>query len=350
MSCQALRRLLTLVPALALAAPAASQQPAAKPAIPPAIVPNQAHLAQTLTGLDGPGTACVYSEATGILAAASEHGTIVCWPKDVTAGVRSGNTPPIVLPGHKGRVTALACGGGTVLASAGVDQKIRLWDMAEGKILHTFATATIVRALTMSGDGKLLAAAGDDSVIQLWDVATGTAGIKLAGHADWVLCLAFSPDDKLLASAGYDQVFQLWDVAGTKKLLDIPVQPPAAPSAPKGSGNTVRALAFSADNKQLAWGGTDAQIHLVNVADGKFVRSFAGHDGSVTSLAFHPSGTLLVSGSKDRTVRLWNPANGQLIKNLEGHTAWVESVVLIAGGTRLASVGADAAVHLWDLK
>jgi WD40 repeat protein len=87
-------------------------------------------------------------------------------------------------------------------------------------------------------------------------------------------------------------------VAATKKLLDIPVQPPAAPNAPKGSGNTVLALAFSADNKQLAWGGTDGQIHLVNVTDGKFVRSFAGHDSSITSLAFHPSGTLLVSGSK----------------------------------------------------
>jgi WD40 repeat protein len=152
-----------------------------------------------------------------------------------------------------------------------------------------------------------------------------------------------------LASGGYDAVVRLWDVTSGKKLLDIPGQPPTPPNTLPGPRNTVLALAFTPDNKQLALGGTDAQLHLVNIADGKIVRSFPGHASSVTSLVFHPSGTLLVSGSKDRTVRLWNPANAQPIKTLEGHTAWVEGVTFLAQGTRLASVGADQTVRLWDL-
>src|SRR5205085_5059317 len=173
------------------------------------------------------------------------------------------------------------------------------------------------------------------------------------GHTDRVLALTFSGDGKCLASGGYDGIVRLWEVATGKKLLDSPAKPPAAApppaNAPPTPPNVVLALAFSPDGKQLAVGGSDAQIYVFNTADAKIVRSIPGHTSSVTALAFHPGGTLLVSGSKDHTIRLWNPANGQPFKSLEGHTAWVQGVVFLAQGTRLASVSADQTVRLWDL-
>src|SRR5262249_48021198 len=180
------------------------------------------------------------------------------------------------------------------------------WEMPDGKLLHALPAGCVVRALELSPDGSLLARAGDDAAVQLWDVATAKATVKLAGHADWVLALAFSGDGKLLSSGGYDGVVRLWEVPSGKKLLDIPATPPPPANAPPGPTNVVTSLAFSPDGKTLAVGGTDAPIQLVNVADGKLVRSLPGHTSSVTSLVFHPSGTVLISGSKDRTVKLWN--------------------------------------------
>jgi WD40 repeat protein len=302
-----------------------------------------------ISGLDGPGFAIAFSEESGILAAACEQHTIQYWHKDVLMGVRVGDGTPNILKGHSGPVMALAWNGGPLLASAGADQKVLLWNVAEGKVAHTLPGGGIVRALAMSPDGKLLASAGDDPVVQLWDTSTGKAGVKLAAHTDWVLSLTFSPDGKWLASGGYDGIVRLWEVAAAKKLLDIPAQPPPMAKAPPPPPNAVMALAFSPDSKLLALGGTDTQVHLVNPADGKIVRSIPGHTSSITALAFHASGTVLASGSKDGTVRLWTPANGQALKTLEGHIAWVQGLTFLAQGTRLASVGADQTVRLWDL-
>lgn len=328
--------------------PSAFAQQPAKPAAFPPINPAQARLVQTISGLAGPGLAIAQNEEAGILAAACENGQVQYWSKDVMMGVRVGDGTPHVLKGHQAPILALAWGG-KLLASAGADQKILLWDMPNGKLLNTLAAGGPARALAASPDGKLLASGGDEGVVQLWDAATGQAKAKLAGHTDWVLCLAFSPDGKQLASGGYDGTVRLWDVANAKRLLDIALKPPAPPNTPPGPSNVILSLAFSPDSKQLAIGGSDAQIHLVTSADGKPVRSIPGHTGSVTALAFHPGGTLLVSGSKDRTVRLWNPANGQPFKSLEGHTAWVQGLTFLAQGTRLASVGADQTVRMWDL-
>lgn len=324
-------------------------QPPGKPPPLPPINPAQARLDQTIAGLDGPGLAIAGNDEAGILAAACEQGTIQYWGKGVAMGVRVGEKTPNLLRAHQGPITALAWSGGSVLASAGADRKVILWEMPEGKTRHTISTDTVIRALAMSTDGKLIAGAGDSGVITLWETASGKVKASLTGHVDWVHVLAFNADATRLASGGCDEKVRLWDVSGGKKLLEFPGKPPEQPKGPPVPDNVIHALAFSPDSKQLAVGGTDAQVHLFNTSDGKLIRSQPGHNSSVTGLVFHPTNTLLVSASKDRTVRLWNPANGQAIKVLEGHTAWVQGVILLAQGTRLASVGADQTVRLWDL-
>src|SRR5205823_12770675 len=75
--------------------------------------------------------------------------------------------------------------------------------------------------LAFSPDGKLLATAGFDNLIKLWEFPAGKETKTLAGHSGPVYCVAFSPDGNTLASSSHDQTIRLWNVADGKFVREL---------------------------------------------------------------------------------------------------------------------------------
>jgi len=154
-----------------------------------------------------------------------------------------------------------------------------------------------------------VASASDDATVRLWDATTGSALQTLEGHTDSVMAVTFSPDSKQVASASDDRTMRLWDAATGAALQTL-----------KGHTGSVWAVTFSPDSKQVVSVSNDRTVQLWDAATGAALQTLKGHIDSVTAVTFSPDGKQVASASDDRdgTVRLWDAATGAALQTLEG--------------------------------
>jgi WD40 repeat protein len=149
----------------------------------------------------------------------------------------------------------------------------------------------------------------------------------------------FSPDSRSYLAGGDIGPLRLWDVATGKQLREF-----------KGHDGWTCQAVFTPDGKHVLSGGVqDKLLRLWDVATSQEVRSFTGHTEEVISVAVSPDGRWALSGSVDKTLRLWDLATGKEVRRLEGHADKCGGV-FSPDGKRVLSFSADRTIRLWDVK
>ncbi|MHC4176624.1 MAG: WD40 repeat domain-containing protein, partial [Planctomycetota bacterium] len=254
------------------------------------------------------------------------------------------------LKGHQGPVHSLAFSPAEeILATAGWDATVRLWDVPSGKLRATLPGRGRIACLVFSSEGHTLAVGGGvpgrAGQMTLWDVGSILAGetlakppVNLRGHSGWIQCAAFSPDDQTLLTGSHDGTAILWDVAAGKARATL-----------RHPGGVVCA-AFAPNGQYVATGLFDHLMSFWNVTTGKLMARARAHQGPVMALAFSPDGEVLASGSYDTGVKLWGVL-GELrhLLSFKGHKDPVVSLAFASDGQTLMTGSRDGTVKLWDV-
>ena len=144
--------------------------------------------------------------ARGQWVATAIGSAITGWPLHPGAEGFAVGTP------HAGGVSDLAVNAsGTVIAAAGMDGNVSLWDFRSDSPLQVIeAHEGPVRCVEF-GDG-LLATGGADAMIRVWDARTGELRNTLGEHASPLRFVCFDSTGLRLASGSVDGTVQLWRI------------------------------------------------------------------------------------------------------------------------------------------
>jgi serine/threonine-protein kinase len=182
--------------------------------------------------------------------------------------------------------------------------------------------------LAFRPDGRELATGHDGEVI-VWDVMRGVPARKHPFPGGKVKRLAWSANGRSLAAGGSEGKMQLWT--------------DGEPGRPFGTdSHGILALAFSPDGRTLATGDDHGKVCLWDIRNTArpIIVLFDNREAArLLSLAWSPDGRCLVAGSADNKLRAWRAADHTPLWTNDSHSAWVFAAAFTPDGGSLISGG-----------
>ncbi len=253
--------------------------------------------------------------------------------------------------GLPGKVTSLEFSrDGKRLAAAsgiaGISGSAHVWRLETPEAAVTLGGEhrDLVYAVRWSPDGRLLATAGYDAKIVLWDMETHKPVRTLAGHNGAVFDIAFSPDGTLLASASGDQTVKVWRVKDGTRLDTL--------KEPQGEQFSV---AFTPDGSSIVAAGADRRIRLWSLKSrdkteiNPMLHSRFAHEATINALSILPSGDRLVSSALDRSLKIWSLPALELIEVLPPQADTLTSLHPVQNGKRVLVSRMDGSLEALEL-
>lgn len=131
------------------------------------------------------------------------------------------------LVGHKGEIGSIDFRpDSNVLASASLDGNVKLWDMTESREIKSWAAhGGGATSIAFSQNG-LIATAGKDARVKLWD-GNGALQKEFAGLGEAALEVAVSGDGAQVVGGDWNGKVQSWLAADPNQTRELPANPPS---------------------------------------------------------------------------------------------------------------------------
>ncbi|KAJ2378019.1 HIR complex subunit, partial [Coemansia sp. RSA 2607] len=193
---------------------------------------------------------------------------------------------------------------------------------------------TAIFSVDFHPDGRRLATAGMDNKIRLWSTRaiSGESTDEprlvstLTAHSGAVMCVRFSHGSgRYMASGADDMVVLIWEKDSEVATGNLTGNPAGGPGPTEtwrplrrltGHESDVCDLAWSPDNRFLATCGLDNAIFIWDGRTFERIKKLTDHTQFVKGLTFDPAGRYLASQSDDKTLRIWRTSDWALHKTI----------------------------------
>jgi serine/threonine protein kinase/WD40 repeat protein len=173
---------------------------------------------------------------------------------------------------------------------------VRMFDVELGRVKLTLPHPVFCRGIAVSPDGSLLATAGNDAKLRIFDLRSGsTVPIRICELPDAAGSLDFHPSGKALA-VGYlsSPLVEIFDPAGWTVKATL--------TAAGADSSRVR---YSPDGSMIACSSLRGMLTIWACESGVRLKSLGGHS-SVSDLAWNATSTGIATFGMPPSVKVWN--------------------------------------------
>lgn len=265
---------------------------------------------------------------------------------------------------------------GSALATATRDGEVLLWD-ADGKPTHVLKNAvtgeyqrpgrfasgssgTAHGLARFTPDGKSIVTIDDEQKLRVWDVATGkivrsfgggaprAKAMDLSGDGMWIATVAQRDEPgAALATAALPEKVRVWELKTGKLIHEIAW-------GDESSVVNQLYLAFMPDSASILVvndrASDSTEVRQWNLSDGKLVRHWqiSGRRNELGCIAVHPKKPVFAFGTASGIIRLFDIESGKELTPTGVHTNAIWTVAFAADGRELTTIGMDGMVRIWD--
>jgi WD40 repeat protein len=223
---------------------------------------------------------------------------------------------------------------------------VRIWSVAERRVVHTFPAAAVHTALFSPDDSRLLLEIGGTTYsagrLMVEDLRTGRA-TALRGKPGCLTSQAsvtFSRNDREVAIEGFCGLVDVWKTDSGRRLMQV------------NQGAEASGVGLSPDGSRLLVSSWDSRATIWSVTTHRPLIELIGHTRGIEAAAFSPDGAFVLTAGLDDTVRVWNANSGQQLRVLT--FSYGQSPTFSANGAQFALaeqvpvLGVDNVVRVFD--
>jgi WD40 repeat protein len=235
--------------------------------------------------------------------------------------LRTGTVMPLQTQSSEG-VNALVFSANARLLAAGVGNAVHLWDADSGESRGQLTNHTDeVRALAFTPDGLQLASASLDETIRIWSVADHTELQCLRCPGNGVIALGWLSDGRTLVTAGWGGWVRLWDATASSRPLthtnwavafgfdsqkEIETPPHFAPETPDPRAARRLGFAFTPDSRSFITTDRYGSLALWDAGSVRVTENLPALGSNHWGVALSPDGRWLAAGNTSGKLTIWD--------------------------------------------